>query len=175
MVEITTSKVVQSGFESQETHTVYNSHMKEIPKYGSKRNGHLFLLTEGETLKLLEEAGITLEEWTFKGYHLARNNDQGNYELGNCRFISAVDNYAEHNRSAQMREISSAHLKRVNQNLTTERRKEWGKLGGLKTAMNGKPVNRSYKCQPDCTCGRHKNGGWNKGIPWSQWFNQRVV
>ena len=67
-----------------------------------KKNNNLkgevkFLLSPLELLRLLKDAGISIHE-VGNGkskYNLARYNDEGNYEIGNCRFIPQIDNIME--------------------------------------------------------------------------------
>ena len=56
-----------------------------------------FLLTPTELLQLLSEAGITANDIGHKShqYALGRYGDTGNYEVGNCRFITVRQNSQE--------------------------------------------------------------------------------
>ena len=57
-------------------------------------------LSPDEVRQLLDEAGIT-EYDIGKGkgkYQLARYNDSGSYEIGNCRFITQLENLGEMKR-----------------------------------------------------------------------------
>ena len=56
-----------------------------------------FLLSATEMVRLFSDAGITAKD-IGKGSHqyaLARHNDTGHYEMGNCRFITARANTQE--------------------------------------------------------------------------------
>ena len=56
-----------------------------------------FLLSATEWVQLFEDAGITSKD-IGKGsqqYQLARHNDTGHYEVGNCRFITSRANTQE--------------------------------------------------------------------------------
>ena len=59
-----------------------------------------FLLSFDELMSLVEDAGISRSDvGKHTGqYHLARDNDIGHYEIGNCRFIPTEENIAERNR-----------------------------------------------------------------------------
>ena len=61
------------------------------------RNGVKMLLSGAEYCQLMEDAGITANDIGNKPhqYNLARDNDTGNYEVGNCRFITALENRHE--------------------------------------------------------------------------------
>ena len=62
-----------------------------------KATGHEYLLTEGDIHFLLYQARITIDQ-VGKGreqYALARYNDTGPYALGNCRFITVLENIRE--------------------------------------------------------------------------------
>ena len=56
-----------------------------------------FLLTPLQLKSLLAEASISiLDVGNGKGkYNLSRYQDKGNYEIGNCRFITQLDNIME--------------------------------------------------------------------------------
>ena len=57
-----------------------------------------FLLTEDDVQCLLDEAGITIRDIGRSNhqYALARYNDEGHYEVGNCRFITVFENREEY-------------------------------------------------------------------------------
>ncbi len=54
-------------------------------------------LTFDEYCQLVDEAGLTSSQlgFTGEGYVLGRVNDEGNYETGNCRFITQKENSDE--------------------------------------------------------------------------------
>ena len=60
-------------------------------------SGVEFLLTATEIVQLFTDAGITPNDIGRANhqYGLARHNDTGNYEMGNCRFILAIENQRE--------------------------------------------------------------------------------
>jgi len=65
-----------------------------------KRKGIEWNLTDDELQDLLDEAGITIDDvgrGTNK-YQLSRYGDTGPYEVGNCRFITQLDNLSEMKR-----------------------------------------------------------------------------
>lgn len=72
-------------------------------KYRQKRSNALytqkkgFNLTFEEYCQLVKEAGLVSSQLGYKGegYVLARFNDEGSYEYGNCRFITQIENLAE--------------------------------------------------------------------------------
>lgn len=64
-------------------------------KWNAKRNGRRCLLSYGEYVLLVRDAGIKSSDIGPGRYHLARYGDQGNYEIGNCRFIPHHENAAE--------------------------------------------------------------------------------
>lgn len=95
-------------------------HRKFINKrFNAKKEGILFLLTQEEVQRLLDEACISWDQWTHKGYHLARYNDSGPYEVGNCRFITANENYQEKSISEKSRKASKNNVEKA-----TERNRE---------------------------------------------------
>lgn len=56
-------------------------------------------LTYDEYCQLVADAGLRSSQlgYTGEGYVLARYNDSGNYEIGNCRFITQKENSDEKN------------------------------------------------------------------------------
>ena len=58
-----------------------------------------FNLTFEEYCDLVQEAGLVSSQLGFAGtgknYVLARYNDEGPYEIGNCRFITQHENLVE--------------------------------------------------------------------------------
>ena len=63
----------------------------------ANNRGDECLLTAKQIADLLDEAGICIYQLgsSRECYHLARYNDTGNYEWGNCRFIPSVENVSE--------------------------------------------------------------------------------
>lgn len=89
-----------------------------------------FNLTYDEFQQLLNEADITYKDIGNKGYHLARYNDDGAYEIGNCRFIYYKENIAEKKVSEKSRKASRKHLLSINASRSKEEYIRIGKLGG---------------------------------------------
>ena len=137
----------------------------QFKKWNATKEGILFLLTEKEVQDLLIEAGITWEQWSFKGYHLSRYNDSGNYELGNCRFLFWLENWREKKISEKMRQHSIRQIAKARTYKDPAKFSDIVIRGNKTKLAKGIPISR--KCMPGCLCGRHKNGGWNKGIPGS--------
>ena len=79
---------------SNQSKSKYLHNLKSRAKH---RYGNECLLSLDDLDLLLNEAGITMDDIGrgINDYHLARYNDTGNYEMGNCRFITARENYAE--------------------------------------------------------------------------------
>lgn len=73
--------------------------------YNGKFQGHECLLTFHEYCLLVQEAGLVSSQLGYKGekYDLARYNDEGNYEIGNCRFITHKENLKERKVSDAIR------------------------------------------------------------------------
>lgn len=63
----------------------------------AKKEGIECELSFEEYCKLVYDAGIKSSQLGFKGsgYVLARYNDEGNYKVGNCRFITQKENARE--------------------------------------------------------------------------------
>ena len=80
---------------NEETEAVW-TYWKQKRRLG-KRNTIPFLLSPTELIELLNDAGITAKDigQALHQYALARYNDTGNYEVGNCRFITVKENIAE--------------------------------------------------------------------------------
>ena len=77
---------------------ILNEETKAIWSYWkAKKQRDPFLLSPLELIGLLSDAGITIYDvgQTTEKYALARNDDSGNYEIGNCRFITVNENIRE--------------------------------------------------------------------------------
>ncbi len=74
-----------------------NSQHESQHKYDRQGNRVLVKLTFDEYKQLMEEAGITADDIGNKRgkYALARHNDLGHYEMGNCRFVTTYENAKE--------------------------------------------------------------------------------
>ena len=108
-------------------------HNKRI---NAKKEGISFSLTLEEFIQLLEDAGITEEEIGNTEYHLARYKDQGGYKIGNCRFITHIENRNEKIISEKSREASRQHMRNINANRSSEEKVRIAKLGGLSSAKS---------------------------------------
>lgn len=64
-------------------------------RVNAAKEGVKFNLSFEQFCSLLEDAKIKSSDCGIKSYHLARNNDQGSYEIGNCRFLHYLENYQE--------------------------------------------------------------------------------
>jgi hypothetical protein len=104
-------------------------------KYSNKRvnaekENIPFRLTYKEYKTLLNEAEITYKDIGNKGYHLARYNDEGAYEVENCRFIHYLENIKEKKVSEKSRKASRKQALKLLSKLTSEDRTRIGRLGG---------------------------------------------
>ena len=88
-------------------------------KGDAKTQGLKCLLTFEEYCQLVKDAGLVSSQLGYKGqkYVLARYNDEGNYEIGNCRFITQKENIKEKKISMKMhqenmRKVRLMHEKR---------------------------------------------------------------
>ena len=87
---------------SEDTKTIWKYYTAKKLRKGESP----FLLTPQELMRLMDDAGIAANDIGQKShqYQLARHNDTGNYEVGNCRFITAKEN---------QNEKTTTHCKRV--------------------------------------------------------------
>lgn len=69
----------------------------QTKKDSAKRRGITFNLSLDDYKLLMSQAGVTLEMiGNKKGqYVIGRYNDEGNYSIGNCRFITTTENHKE--------------------------------------------------------------------------------
>lgn len=82
-------------------------------KKGNQKNKNGYHLSFDELLSLVEEAGILPSQIGYSGYQLARYNDIGSYEIGNCRFITVSENCKERNtHGGRSKELCAAMRKR---------------------------------------------------------------
>ena len=75
-----------------------------------------WLLTGGQLLELMEDAGITRDDIGMGNdkYQLGRHNDTGHYEVGNCRFITGLENKRERQVKSTAEMVAQApHCKEV--------------------------------------------------------------
>jgi len=85
-------------------------------KDNAKRRGYSVSLTEADVQQLLDEAGITVDQIGLRKeeYVLGRYGDTGNYDMGNCRFITRAENLSEQTFSEETRrKMSIAQQKRT--------------------------------------------------------------
>ena len=89
-------------------------------------------LSKQEVKLLLHEAGITIWDVGNAGnkYCLARYNDRGHYEYGNCRFITNRENIRESNPGRHLAEHARSGA------LWEKRREKYGQTG-TKDKENG--------------------------------------
>lgn len=95
-------------------------------KTNAKKEGIDCLLTYEEFCNLVREARLTSSQIGFttkEKYVLARYNDSGNYQIGNCRFITQKENAQEKKISEQSRKASSRNIKKFRNKLTEEDKK----------------------------------------------------
>lgn len=93
---------IENGKFSKNVYMQLDDDGKLYTKYLRKKNNCkkedlICFLTFDDFCQLLIDAGIKSSDLGFTGnyYVLARYNDTGNYELGNCRFITHKENMAE--------------------------------------------------------------------------------
>ena len=118
----------------------------------ARKRGDECLLTESDLDILLSVAGIAMADIGrgSQQYHLARYNDTGNYEMGNCRFITAAENHAE-------RVISESQLESM--------RRPRGPLSEEQRALRRVP----------CTEERKRNiSAATKGIPKTEEHKRKI-
>jgi hypothetical protein len=89
-----------------------------------------FKLSMGDYKKLLQEANISPDDVAPAGYHLARYNDTGPYEYGNCRFVYYVVNVAEKKISDKHRAAAARNMKAIRRTKTREDLSRAGSKGG---------------------------------------------
>lgn len=72
-------------------------HRKVVQRRANSKMKHLeFSLTLLDVAKLLKKAGLKSSDWGREGgFDLARYGDIGGYEIGNCRFLSHLENMRE--------------------------------------------------------------------------------
>ena len=85
---------------NEETKAIW-SYWTAKKKRHNTQTAHKFLLSATELLQLMNDAGITRDGIGVKPhqYQLARHGDTGDYEIGNCRFITSSENRAEQKSS----------------------------------------------------------------------------
>lgn len=75
-------------------------------RYNAKTMGNECFLTFDDYCRLVKEAGLVSSQLGLNGlsYELARYNDEGPYEIGNCRFITHQENVCEMKQVVAARE-----------------------------------------------------------------------
>lgn len=90
----------------------------------AKKEGIKCLLTFEEYCILLKQAGLVSSQLGFnksgEKYVLARFNDTGDYVMGNCRFITQLENARERKVSDKSREASRKNAAIMNANKPTD-------------------------------------------------------
>lgn len=83
----------------------------------AEQEGLECLLTFPQYCQLVKEAGLKSSDLGFTGggYVLARYNDTGNYEVGNCRFITQQQNADERVITERQREVGRINVKKMNE------------------------------------------------------------
>ena len=102
----------------------YCNRKKDTGRLDRAGNKILWLLSEENVKQLLDEAGITIDLVGRKRgqYVLGRFNDLGNYELGNCRFITGTQNSIEQIRNSENNQKRSSSVKSYWANLNEDQR-----------------------------------------------------
>lgn len=108
-----------------------NNDNKLYSRWLNKRNnaqkeGIKCLLTYEEYAYLVYEAGLKSSQLGFSGenYVLARYNDSGDYFLGNCRFISQLENAHEKKFQGYTKEAREKGLKKLKELFQDEKFRE---------------------------------------------------
>lgn len=86
-------------------------------KINAAKEGIPCLLSFEEFCSLVSEAGLVSSMLGFSGgqkYVLARYNDQGAYEYGNCRFVTQLENAKERKVTDKSREASRQNAAKMN-------------------------------------------------------------
>lgn len=83
----------------------------------ARKEGIDFSLSLDQFRYLVEQANLLPSQLGYSGdmYVLARYNDDGAYELGNCRFITQKENMAERGFSEAARAVSQMNCIKMNQ------------------------------------------------------------
>ena len=102
---------------NEETKAIWEYWRDKRKRQRQKQRGAEFLLSPTELIELFSDAGITAADIGNKGhqYCLGRIGDTGNYEVGNCRFITATQNGKEVKHPTTEQIIESSTLKKRTQ------------------------------------------------------------
>ena len=95
---------------------LYNKYLNK--RNNAKKEGIECLLSYDEFCFLVEQAGLKSSDLGFSGkkYVLARYNDEGNYTINNCRFITHHENMMERKISIKAHNSSSKNIQKYNKN-----------------------------------------------------------
>ena len=99
-------------------------------KWNAYKENIEFNLTLDQYISLMKKANITIKDIAPNGYHLSRYNDNGAYEIGNCRFITYLENAKEKTISEKSIKASKINIEIARKKLlkiTPEQRKKWKK------------------------------------------------
>ena len=107
-------------------------------RVNSKKENIPFNLSFDDYKNLMRKSNISIDDIGIKKYHLARYNDTGCYEIGNCRFVYYLINLREKKISNKSRKASRKNLLKVNALRSLEERIRIGKLGGLASGGRNK-------------------------------------
>ncbi len=107
--------------------------------YNGKYQDNPCLLSFHEYCELVKEAGLKSSDLGYSGnkYDLARYNDEGPYEVGNCRFITHLENIRERKISNKMLETArKAQLKSLEQYRQNPEKRRMSIMEGLRKSKN---------------------------------------
>ena len=111
---------------NEETKAIWSYWMNKRTRQRTT-TAHKFLLSATDTVQLLNDASITVNDIGRHPhqYQLARHNDTGDYEMGNCRFTTVKDNIAEKDAvSAAMSKRKRTHTPQGTYNSLSEAARE---------------------------------------------------
>lgn len=94
------STVVSCGLSIEDTRAWYNKY--RTLTMNAKQKGNQNLLSFRQYLKLAVKAGLTSPTQignTSGSYQMSRVGDSGDYEVGNCRFLTLEENHAEKHKN----------------------------------------------------------------------------
>ena len=130
---------------------ILDEETKAIWKYWkNKKSNHSpekqFLLSASEIVKLMGDAGITTNDIGKSNhqYALARHNDTGHYEMGNCRFTTVKENQDEQKPSTKPSFL--ARTKANSRSVTTP----YGEYASMNEAVRELAMNKNtlrWRCE----------------------------
>ena len=132
----------------EETQALYKYWKKKTMSMPSRKLE--FHLTPTELMQLLTEAGITVKDigQRHHQYCLARHGDSGNYEMGNCRFITMKENTAE-NQSRRDNQWKRCHTPKGIYPSVAEAAKAYGISRQAMDRRVNRPADRPAESFPD--------------------------